>query len=131
LNCASDTNFLCQPALFWRLKPWKMTFVKPGPCPFTSDQDAKMNQPVVAMTFVSPCPSMMENDRRRQWSFTPNAQASWLWAVRFPDSREESSVTAFRTLKDCADDARAHGYVVWRGADRRRSKPTSPSSNRL
>ena len=36
------------------------------------------------------------------------------------DGTREASARAFKTLKECADDAIKHGYVAWRAEEERR-----------
>jgi hypothetical protein len=61
-------------------------------------------------------------EKRNNWKFKSAEDRSWLWHVTRPDGTESSSVRGFPTLKDCIDDARQHGYVVWLAeADRRRT----------
>ena len=46
-------------------------------------------------------------------------EQSWQWKVTRPDGSGQSSST-FKTLKECADDARLNGWGVWGGDERRR-----------
>lgn len=44
-----------------------------------------------------------------------------MWTVSHADGTSEASPAAFKTLRDCADDANRHGYVAWKPeAERRR-----------
>jgi hypothetical protein len=57
--------------------------------------------------------------RRSQWNFA-TTDAGWTWTVTHADGTTESSEQAFKTLKECADDATGHGYVAWKPEDERR-----------
>lgn len=58
-------------------------------------------------------------ERRRNWSFLPAADESWVWRVTDAQGTRESACT-FATLKDCTADAMQHGYVPWKSEDERR-----------
>ena len=45
---------------------------------------------------------------------------SWSWRVVDPEGSEQVSERTFKTLKECTEDATAHGYVVWRSDNERR-----------
>ena len=57
--------------------------------------------------------------RRGKWNFE-HRDDGWGWTVTHADGKNESSSGAFKTLKDCADDAAQHGYVAWKAEDERR-----------
>ena len=61
-------------------------------------------------------------DRRKQWSFPIGEDGSWTWRVIDIDDEEQVSGRAFKTLKECTEDAAKHGYVVWRSDDERRRR---------
>ena len=61
----------------------------------------------------------MLEERRNHWTFE-SSQAGWAWTVMRADGTREASTRAFRTLKECADDAIQHGYVAWRAEEERR-----------
>jgi len=61
----------------------------------------------------------MLEERRNHWTFE-NSQAGWAWTVSRADGSREASTQAFKTLKECADDAIQHGYVAWRAEEERR-----------
>ena len=47
-------------------------------------------------------------------------QGGWIWRLMNADGTEQTS-RAFKTLKECTEDAAKHGYVVWKSeAERRR-----------
>jgi hypothetical protein len=58
-------------------------------------------------------------ERRSRWKFE-NETAGWVWKVSHPDGTTEASQLAFKTLKECADDAARHGYVAWKPEKERR-----------
>jgi len=59
-------------------------------------------------------------ERRSRWKFE-NREAGWFWTLSHADGTAEASPLAFKTLKECADDAGRHGYVAWKPeAERRR-----------
>jgi hypothetical protein len=58
-------------------------------------------------------------DRRKKWSFLQAEDYGWKWAVTNPDGTDETS-PSFATMKECADNARLHGYVPWQSDDERR-----------
>ena len=58
-------------------------------------------------------------ERRSRWKFDNDA-AGWGWTVSHPDGTTEVSQLAFKTLKECADDAARHGYVAWKPEAERR-----------
>ena len=58
-------------------------------------------------------------EQRSQWNFE-TTDDGWKWTVAHPDGRTESSGPAFRTLKECVDDATQRGYVAWKAEDERR-----------
>ena len=58
-------------------------------------------------------------ERRKQWSFVI-ADDGWVWRAMTPEGTEETSARAFKTLKECTDDALQHGYVVWKSESERR-----------
>jgi len=53
-----------------------------------------------------------EDEKRSRWEFVP-AGGRWGWRVAHADGKILESAVHFATLKECADDAKAHGYVVW------------------
>ena len=57
--------------------------------------------------------------RRGQWKFE-NRDGGWAWTVSHSDGTHESSSQAFKTLKECADDAAQHGYIAWKAEEERR-----------
>ena len=59
-------------------------------------------------------------ERRKKWSFFIVRGNLWVWRVLFPDGTETCAEQAFRTLKECTDDAVRHGYVVIRPEQERR-----------
>jgi len=59
-----------------------------------------------------------DEEQRSKWEFLIG-EAGWTWTVKHPDGAEKQSTQAFRTLKECADDAREHGYAVWKAGERR------------
>jgi hypothetical protein len=62
------------------------------------------------------------DERRKQWNFLIEDDG-WAWRVVHADGTEERSERAFKTLKECTDDAAKHGYVVWKSeSERRREK---------
>ncbi|HZN22695.1 MAG TPA: hypothetical protein VFB75_00600 [Burkholderiales bacterium] len=61
----------------------------------------------------------MAEERRNHWNFE-NTDTGWTWTVSRADGSREASTRAFRTLKECADDAISHGYVAWRAEEERR-----------
>lgn len=61
----------------------------------------------------------MEQQRRSQWNFEITDEG-WMWTVSHAEGTEESSARAFKTLKECADDAIEHGYVAWKAEEERR-----------
>jgi hypothetical protein len=60
-------------------------------------------------------------ERRSNWNFVIT-DSGWLWTVTRPDGTEDRAEKSFKTLKQAADDAIAHGYGAWKG-DERRSVP--------
>jgi hypothetical protein len=49
------------------------------------------------------------------------ADDGWVWRLKNVDGTEQTS-RAFKTLKECTEDASEHGYVVWKTeAERRRA----------
>ena len=59
-------------------------------------------------------------ERRKQWNFMMTDDG-WIWRLIQPDGTEQTS-RAFKTLKECTEDAAEHGYVVWKPeAERRRN----------
>jgi hypothetical protein len=62
---------------------------------------------------------MMAEDRRNRWTFE-NTDNGWAWSVSHADGTREASMRAYKTLKECADDAIKHGYVAWRAEEERR-----------
>ncbi len=60
------------------------------------------------------------DERRKQWNFMM-ADDGWVW--RFTDTNGTGQTSrVFKTLKECTEDASAHGYVVWKTeAERRRA----------
>lgn len=64
----------------------------------------------------------MTLEDRRKWRFITTGDDLWRWIVT--DTHAESaSELAFRTLKECIDDAKLHGYVP-ASPERRRNMPT-------
>jgi hypothetical protein len=60
------------------------------------------------------------DERRKQWNFMM-ADDGWVWRLTDADGTEQTS-RAFKTLKECTEDATEHGYVVWKTeAERRRA----------
>lgn len=59
-------------------------------------------------------------DRRKQWSFPIGEDGSWAWRVVDPDGNDVGSDRAFRTLKECTEDATRNGYVAWNMDSERR-----------
>jgi hypothetical protein len=60
------------------------------------------------------------DERRKQWNFMM-ADDGWVWRLTDTDGTEQTS-RAFKTLKECTEDATEHGYVVWKTeAERRRA----------
>lgn len=68
-----------------------------------------------------------DEDRRSSWQFIIT-DTGWMWMVKHPEGGEENSNRAFKTLKECADDAREHGYAAWKAGERRTVEP-KPFSN--
>jgi hypothetical protein len=62
---------------------------------------------------------IMLEERRNHWNFE-NTESGWVWTVTRSDGTGAASPTAFKTLKQCADDAIKHGYVAWRAEEERR-----------
>ena len=62
----------------------------------------------------------LAEERRKQWNFLLADEGGWRWRVVNPDGTEETSDCTFATLKECTDDATAHGYVVWKSENERR-----------
>lgn len=58
-------------------------------------------------------------ERRSNWNFVIT-DTGWLWTLTHPDGRQERAEKSFKTLKQAADDAIAHGYGAWKGDERRR-----------
>jgi hypothetical protein len=59
------------------------------------------------------------DERRKQWNFMMT-EGGWIWRLMNADGTEQTS-RAFKTLKECTEDAAKHGYVVWKSeAERRR-----------
>ena len=58
-------------------------------------------------------------EHRSTWSFQ-TTPLGWTWEVAHPDGTRASSAQPFKTLKECADDATARGYVAWKAEDERR-----------
>jgi hypothetical protein len=50
--------------------------------------------------------------------------------VSRPEGYEEQSKSAFATLKDCTEDAKAHGYSVWNSKSRRQGETLADSLTR-
>lgn len=50
-------------------------------------------------------------EKRGRWEFTIPEGGAWGWRVTHPDGRYACADREFRTLKDCIDDAKNHGYV--------------------
>jgi len=57
-------------------------------------------------------------DRRSNWNFVIT-DTGWAWTLTRADGSEDRAEKTFKTLKDAADDAIAHGYGSWRGDERR------------
>ena len=51
-------------------------------------------------------------DRRAQWKFLITEDGSWYWQVERPGTELRKSATHFKTLAECALDARHEGYVT-------------------
>lgn len=66
----------------------------------------------------------MPDDKRTQWNFEVDA-GDWLWNSTGPDGTKVVSPRRFSTLKECIDDAKLHGYVVWIPEAERRAPPRS------
>jgi hypothetical protein len=64
-------------------------------------------------------PKTRRTERRSTWNFVIT-DTGWVWTLTRADGTEERSAATFTTLKDCADDAVAHGYGTWKGEERRR-----------
>jgi len=64
----------------------------------------------------------MKVERRKQWSFPIGEDGSWTWRVVDPEGDEHVSDRTFKTLKECTEDAVAHGYVAWKSEDERRRR---------
>lgn len=60
----------------------------------------------------------MHEERRSSWNFVIT-DTGWLWTLTRPDGSEERADRNFKTLKQCADDAIAHGYGAWKQEERR------------
>ena len=58
-------------------------------------------------------------DQRNQWKFNI-ADDGWYWSVERADGTSSESARHWPTLKECADDAAANGYVVWKPEEERR-----------
>ena len=58
-------------------------------------------------------------ERRSSWNFVIT-DTGWLWTLTRPDGTEERAGQSFKTLKQAADDAIAHGYGAWKNDERRR-----------
>jgi hypothetical protein len=58
-------------------------------------------------------------EKRSQWKFD-SADGAWGWTVTNPDGSTGASDRRWPTLKDCVDDATAHGYIAWRPEEERR-----------
>ena len=58
-------------------------------------------------------------DQRSQWRFDM-ADDGWYWTVERADGSKSASAQRWPTLKQCADDAAANGYVVWKPEEERR-----------
>jgi hypothetical protein len=58
-------------------------------------------------------------EHRSQWNFE-SRDGGWVWSVTMPDGTQKTSEQAFKTLKQCADSAAAHGYVAWKAEEERR-----------
>jgi hypothetical protein len=59
------------------------------------------------------------DERRKQWKFEI-APEGWTWRLENPDGTAQTSSRAFKTLKECTDDAAQHGYVAWKSESERR-----------
>jgi hypothetical protein len=57
-------------------------------------------------------------ERRSNWNFVIT-DGGWGWTLTHPDGSEERSNKTFKTLKQAADDAIAHGYGSWKQDERR------------
>jgi hypothetical protein len=68
-------------------------------------------------------------EKRSKWRFLVQGSA-WSWAVVRPEGQEEQSQQPFKTLLDCTENAKTHGYVVWYSADRRKGSG-SPADRRI
>ena len=58
-------------------------------------------------------------EKRSQWNFEL-VEGGWAWSVVHPDGTSERSAQHWPTLKECAADANARGYVAWKAEDERR-----------
>lgn len=54
---------------------------------------------------------LAREEKRGRWEFTIPEGGAWGWRVTHPDGRNACADREFRTLKDCIDDAKNHGYV--------------------
>jgi len=77
---------------------------------------------------------LAREEKRGRWEFTIPEGGAWGWRVTHPDGRTACGDRDFRTLKDCIDDAKNHGYVygLRRGATMRdlakRKSPAEPGA---
>ena len=62
---------------------------------------------------------MKLTDKRKNWQFNETPHGAWTWQVT-QGSVTVRSAADFKTLKDCVDNAREHGYVHWTPEQERR-----------
>ena len=69
-------------------------------------------------------------DQRNQWKFDITDDG-WQWTVQRADGSKTTSSQIWPTLKACADDAAAHGYVAWNPEEERRRDQILPVADAL
>ena len=58
-------------------------------------------------------------DKRKNWQFNETPDSTWTWQVT-QGTVIVRAATTFKTLKDCVENAREHGYVNWNPEQERR-----------
>lgn len=58
-------------------------------------------------------------EQRGDWQFLIVEDEKWVWAATCPDGTEKRAPVPFDTLRDCAEDAKKHGWAAWTADERR------------